>query len=86
MTNRDILKASAKRSKKAAAWVRKAGGMDAVTEDMAARIVKLCRLSDKGGKNHEQMPVRQVDKPSQAHVPCLHVAGSTETSGGGYED
>lgn len=47
MTNRDILKASAKRSKKAAAWIRKAGGMDAISEEMAARIVKLCKL--KGG-------------------------------------
>lgn len=32
MTNRDILKVSAKRSKKAAAWIRKAGGEDAITE------------------------------------------------------
>lgn len=47
MTNRDILKTSAKRSKKAAAWIRKAGGMDAISEEMAARIVKLCKL--KGG-------------------------------------
>lgn len=47
MTNRDILKASAKRSKKAAAWIRKAGGMDAISEEMAARIVKICKL--KGG-------------------------------------
>lgn len=54
MSNKEILKKAVKgkrADKKAAAWVRKAGGMDAVTEDMAARIVKLCRLSDKGGKN-----------------------------------
>ena len=51
MTNRDILKASAKRSKKAAAWIRKAGGMDAISEEMAARIVKICKL--KGG-SHER--------------------------------
>lgn len=40
-----------KADKKAAAWVRKAGGMDAVTEDMAARIVKLCKLK---GENRER--------------------------------
>lgn len=54
MSNKEILKKAVKgkkADKKAAAWVRKAGGMDAVTEDMAARIVKLCRLSDKEGKN-----------------------------------
>ena len=45
MTNRDILKASAKRSKKAAAWIRKAGGIDAVTEEIAVRIAKICRLN-----------------------------------------
>ena len=53
MSNKEILKKAVKgkkADKKAAAWVRKAGGMDAVTEDMAARIVKLCRLSNKGGK------------------------------------
>ena len=51
MTNRDILKASAKRSKKAAAWIRKAGGMDAISEEMAKRIVKICKLK---GEKHEK--------------------------------
>ena len=51
MTNRDILKASAKRSKKAAAWIRKAGGIKNVTEERAARIVKLCKLK---GENYEK--------------------------------
>ena len=53
MSNKEILKKAVKgekADKKAAAWVRKAGGMDAVTEDMAARIVKLCRPSEKQGR------------------------------------
>lgn len=55
MSNREILLKAVKRKKadkKAAAWVKKAGGMDVITEDMAARIVKLCRLNDgaNGGK------------------------------------
>lgn len=53
MSNKEILKKAVKgkrADKKAAAWVRKAGGMDAVTEDMADRIVKLCRLSEKQGR------------------------------------
>lgn len=52
MTNKDILiRAFRQKNKKAAAWIRKAGGIDAVTEGMAERIVKLCKL--KGG-NHER--------------------------------
>lgn len=48
MTNKDILiRAFRQKNKKAAAWIRKAGGMDAISEEMAARIVKLCKL--KGG-------------------------------------
>lgn len=53
MSNKEILKKAVKgrkADKRAAAWVRKAGGMDAVTEDMAARIVKLCRLKEKQGR------------------------------------
>ena len=53
MSNKEILKKAVKgkkADKKAEAWVRKAGGMDAVTEDMAARIVKLCRLNEKQGR------------------------------------
>ena len=50
MSNKEILKKAVKgkkADKKAAAWVRKAGGMDAISEEMAARIVKICKL--KGG-------------------------------------
>lgn len=55
MSNREILLKAVKgkkADKKAAAWVKKAGGVDAITEDMAARIVKLCRLngSTNGGE------------------------------------
>lgn len=52
MTNKEILKASARRNKKAAAWVRKAGGMNAITEERAARIVKICKL--KGDSNEKK--------------------------------
>ena len=47
MTSKNILKAAEKTNKKAAAWIRKAGGMDAISEEMAKRIVKICKL--KGG-------------------------------------
>lgn len=51
MTSKDILKTSAKTNKKAAAWIRKAGGMDVISEEMAARIVKICKL--KGGNREK---------------------------------
>ena len=51
MTSKNILKASAKTNKKAAAWIRKAGGMDAISEEMAKRIVKICKLK---GEKHEK--------------------------------
>ena len=47
MSNKEILiraTTGKKADKKAAAWVRKAGGIDKLTEDCAARIVKLCKL------------------------------------------
>lgn len=54
MSNREILEKAVSGkdiNRKAAAWVRKAGGMDAVTEGIAARIVKLCKLK---GESHEK--------------------------------
>ncbi len=56
MTNRDILLAAVsgeKVNRKAAAWIRKAGGMKEITEEMAARIVKLCRLGKPEQERHE---------------------------------
>ena len=52
MTNKQlVLKAGKAGNQKALAWIRKAGGMDAISEEMAARIVKICKL--KGG-SHER--------------------------------
>lgn len=39
---------------RAASWVKKAGGIEKVTEEMACRIVKICRLQaqrEEGKKN-----------------------------------
>ena len=48
MTDRElIIRAAKRKNKKVAAWIRKAGGMDAISEEMAKRIVKICKL--KGG-------------------------------------
>lgn len=49
MTNLETLKKSIRGKNKnlrAASWVKKAGGIKNVSEDMAARIVKICRLQD----------------------------------------
>lgn len=52
MTDRELIIREAKRkNKKVAAWIRKAGGMGAITEERASRIAKLCKL--KGG-NYEK--------------------------------
>lgn len=56
MTNKDILLAAVNGeevNQKAAAWIRKAGGMEGITEGMAARIVKLCRLREPEQESHE---------------------------------
>ena len=48
MTNKEIVKAAIsgeEKNLKAFNWVKKAGGIENVTEEMAARIVKICRLS-----------------------------------------
>ena len=40
-----------RKNKKVAAWIRKAGGMGAITEERASRIAKLCKLK---GENNEK--------------------------------
>lgn len=48
MTNKEIVKAAIsgeEQNVKALNWVKRAGGIENVTEEMAARIVKICRLS-----------------------------------------
>ena len=52
MTNKQlVLKAGKAGNQKALAWIRKAGGVNAISEEMAARIVKICKLR---GENHER--------------------------------
>ncbi len=52
MTNLETLKKSIRGKNKnlrAASWVKKAGGINRVSEEMAARIVKICRLQEPQG-------------------------------------
>lgn len=52
MTDRELIIREAKRkNKKVTAWIRKAGGIGAITEERASRIAKLCKLK---GENHER--------------------------------
>ena len=52
MTDRElIIRAAKRKNKKVAAWIRKAGGINNVTEERAARIAKLCKLK---GENYEK--------------------------------
>ena len=52
MTDRElIIRAAKKKNAKVSAWIRKAGGINNVTEERAARIAKLCKLK---GENYEK--------------------------------
>ena len=52
MTDKElIIRAAKKKNAKVAAWIRKAGGINNVTEERAARIAKLCKLK---GENYEK--------------------------------
>ena len=49
MTNLEKVKsaiAGKEKNLRALMWVKKAGGIERVTEEMAARIVKICRLQE----------------------------------------
>ena len=49
MTSRElVLRAHKDGNQKVRSWVRKAGGIDAVTEERAARIAKICKLKERG--------------------------------------
>lgn len=46
MTSRQlVLNAHKEGNRKVESWIRKAGGIDAVTEEIAVRIAKICRLN-----------------------------------------
>ena len=48
MTSRElVLRAHKDGNQKVKSWVRKAGGINAVTEERAARIVKICKLKER---------------------------------------
>ena len=52
-TYKGIVKAAIsgkEKNARAASWVKKAGGIEKVTEEMACRIVKICRLKAPGKK------------------------------------
>lgn len=52
MTYREVVKAAIsgkEKNTRAASWVKKAGGIEKVTEEMAGRIVKICRLQAQKG-------------------------------------
>ena len=53
LTYREVVKAAIsgkEKNARAVSWVRKAGGIEKVTEEMACRIVKICRLKAPGKK------------------------------------
>lgn len=53
MTYKEVVKAAIsgkEKNARAVSWVRKAGGIEKVTEEMACRIVKICRLKAPGKK------------------------------------
>lgn len=49
MTSRElVLRAHEEGNQKVKSWVRKAGGIDALTEERAERIAKICKLKERG--------------------------------------
>ena len=63
MTNIGIVKAAIsgkEQNVKALNWVKKAGGIENVTEEMAARIVKICRLQAQKGERKKNSRRRMV--------------------------
>ena len=70
MTSRElVLLAHEEGNQKVKSWVRKAGGIDALTEERAERIAKICKLKESkehgpgrsGGETHGGQSLRKQD-------------------------